>query len=92
MKKVIIAVAAMVCSLGFMTSCGDTKTCWEITETYSILGVSQSATVYVFGTRNDVDAAIAEAEKELNSLGVGELTITKKHVSKSQSDCEALNK
>ena len=91
MKKTIIALAAVICSLGIMTSCGDTKRCWEITATYSIMGVSQSSTIYVFGTRNDVDAAIDKAKQTLNASGIGEINFTRKYIMKSQEDCEALN-
>ncbi len=88
MKKTIIAVAAFVGAL-FMSSCGDQKGCWEITATYEFMGITQSATSYVYGTRNDVDAAVAEAKEKLKDYE-DVLTITKKKVNKAEADCQGV--
>ena len=74
MKKLFIAVA-IVCAAGIFTSCKKEK-CWEVT--YTISGVS--ATSLIYGTEEDVQAAI-DAEKSAGG------TWTKKSVSKSKSDC-----
>jgi len=87
MKKAIIAVAAVLGSL-MMSSCGDTKACWELTTTYTVLGVSTSATTYVYGTRNDIDAAIAKAKEDLKDYG--DLNFTKKRVNKAEADCQGM--
>ncbi|MBQ7209822.1 MAG: hypothetical protein IJS05_02860 [Paludibacteraceae bacterium] len=84
MKKLIIAVAVLMGSVTLTTSCGNTEACWDVAYTYSVLGVSQSAHVYVYGTKNDVDAKIEEIK---NQVQEGDITFTRKKIDKSKSDC-----
>ena len=87
MKKIVIACAVILA--GVLSSCGDTNYCYEITQKYSILGVETSATHYVWGTSNELDAAIDELEASLKAMGLSEdaYTVTYKKSNKSQEDC-----
>ena len=87
MKKIVIACAVILA--GVLSSCGDTNYCYEITQKYSILGVETSATNYVWGTSNELDAAIDEIEASLKAMGLSEdtYTVTYKKSNKSQEDC-----
>ncbi len=79
MKKLIIC-AAVVLAAGLMTSCNrDTNYCWEMT--YSAGGFSVNN--YIWGTQNELDAAIAEVKQEMGN----EVKITYKRTSKAQSEC-----
>ena len=87
MKKIVIACAVILA--GVLSSCGDTNYCYEITQKYSILGVETSATNYVWGTSNELDAAIDEIEAMFESMGLSkdDYNITYKKANKSQEDC-----
>ena len=87
MKKIVIACAVILA--GVLSSCGDTNYCYEITQKYSILGVETSATNYVWGTSNELDAAIDEIEATFESMGLSKdaYSITYKKANKSQEDC-----
>lgn len=81
MKKFIFASAIVLAAV--FSSCGDTNRCYEVTAESEVLGIKYSATTYVWGTKNDLDAAIAEAKKN----GGEGVKVTYKRTSKSQSDC-----
>jgi hypothetical protein len=87
MKKFVIACAVILA--GVLSSCGDTNYCYEITQKYNILGQEVSVTNYVWGTSNELDAAIAEAEASLEAMGLSKdaYTVTYKRTQKGQSDC-----
>ena len=87
MKKIVIACAVVLA--GVLSSCGDTNYCYEITQKYSILGVETSATNYVWGTSNELDAAIDEIEAMFESMGLSKdaYSIEYKKANKSQEDC-----
>ena len=87
MKKIIF-VSAIVLA-GILSSCGDTNYCYEITQKYSLLGVETSATSYVWGTSNELDAAIDEIEATFETMGLSKdaYSIKYKKANKSQEDC-----
>ena len=87
MKKVIFAFA--IALAGILSSCGDTNYCYEITQKYTLLGVETSATSYVWGTSNELDAAIAEIEATFDTMGLSKdaYSITYQKANKSQEDC-----
>ena len=87
MKKMIIACAVVLAAC--LSSCGDTNYCYELTTTVTVAGLSNSSTSYVWGTSNELDAAISAAEAELEKAGISKdnYDITYKRTSKSQSDC-----
>ena len=87
MKKIVIACAVILA--GVLSSCGDTNYCYEITQKYNVLGVETSATSYVWGTSNELDAAIDEIEAMFESMGLSKdaYSIDYKKANKSQEDC-----
>ena len=87
MKKIVIACAVILA--GVLSSCGDTNYCYEITQKYSLLGVETSTTNYVWGTSNELDAAIDEIEATFESMGLSKdaYSIDYKKANKSQEDC-----
>ena len=87
MKKIVIAFAVLLA--GVLSSCGDTNYCYELTTEVTMLGISTSTVTYVWGTSNELDAAIAEAEVLLEESGITKdfYNITYKKANKSQSDC-----
>ncbi len=79
MKKFIIC-AAVLLAAGLMTSCNkDTNRCWEMT--YKVGSVT--VTNHIWGTQNELDAAIAEVK---NLVG-DDVKIDYKRTSKAQSEC-----
>lgn len=75
MKKFAIACAAVFALA--LTSCGEVEKCWTLT--YEVYGVSVEANIW--GTGNDVQAAIEEVEalypgveitKAANGLSAGD--------------------
>lgn len=87
MKKMIIACAVVLAAC--LSSCGDTNYCYEVSATVTVAGLSNTATSYVWGTSNDLDAAIAATEAQLEQAGISKdmYKIDYKRTSKSQSDC-----
>ena len=87
MKKVNFAFAIVLA--GVFTSCGDTNYCYELTTKVTILGTTTSAVSYVWGTSNELDAAIAEAKAALEATGVSKdaYSVTYKKANKSAEDC-----
>lgn len=88
MKKIVIACAVIM--TGVLSSCGDTNYCYEITQKYNVLGVETSATSYVWGTSNELDAAIDEIEATFEAMGLSKdaYSIKYKKANKSQEDCK----
>mgnify|MGYP003443295310 FL=1 len=87
MKKIVIACAVILA--GVLSSCGDTNYCYEITQKYNVLGVETAATSYVWGTSNELDAAIDEIEAMFESMGLSKdaYSIDYKKANKSQEEC-----
>ena len=77
---------AIVCTALAFTSCGDTKGCYEITQKIGDTELSG----YYYGTKDDADLMVANLKKaaEIQAAITGvEVKITKRKVSKSESDC-----
>lgn len=87
MKKMIIACAVVLAAC--LSSCGDTNYCYEVSVTVKVGGMNSTATSYVWGTSNELDAAIAQTEAQMEQTGISKdnYDITYKRTSKSQSDC-----
>lgn len=77
MKKLIFGALACI-ALGF-TACGDTLACYELTG--KLKNSTVSSTVYVYTTKNAVQAAIDEVDPGK------EFTWSYKKVNKAKSDC-----
>jgi hypothetical protein len=88
MKKIIIACAVILA--GVLSSCGDTNYCYKLTATVSAPGVTFTEETYVWGTSNDLDAAIAEFDAQMETLGISKdfYKLEYQRTNKSQSDCE----
>ena len=88
MKKFIVA-CAVVLSAGLFASCGDTNYCYEITTTYSLLGVTYTDVNFRWCTSNDLKANEADIKAGLKELGLSEdaIKISSKRSGKSQDDC-----
>lgn len=88
MKKFIVA-CAVVLSAGLFASCGDTKYCYEITATATVLGTQISESSYAFVTSNEIKAAEADLKALLVRMGASEdaIKLSSKRVNKSQDDC-----
>ena len=87
MKKMIIACAVVLAAC--LSSCGDTNYCYEVSVTTTVAGFSNTATSYVWGTSNELDAVIADTKASLEKSGISEdmYKIDYKRTKKSQSDC-----
>ena len=87
MKKMIIACAVVLAAC--LSSCGDTNYCYELTTTVTVAGLSNSATSYVWGTSNELDAWKEKYIKVKEAMGISKdaIEITAKRTRKSQSDC-----
>lgn len=57
--------------------------------TYSLLGIETSGTSYVWGTSNELDAAIDEIKATFETMGLSEdmYSITYQKANKSQEEC-----
>ena len=88
MKKIIIACAVILA--GVLSSCGDTNYCYKLTATVSAFGVTITEETYVWGTSNDLDAAIAEFDAQMEALGITKeyYSIDYQRTNKSESDCD----
>ena len=88
MKKFAIACAVLLS--GVLSSCGDTNYCYELKTEVTILGITTSSVSYVWGTSNDLDVAIDEAEAALEATGVSKdaYSITYKKANKSLEECK----
>ena len=88
MKKIIIACAVILA--GVLSSCGDTNYCYKLTATVSALGVTTTEETYVWGTSNDLDAAIAEFDAQMEAVGITKeyYSIDYQRINKSESDCD----
>lgn len=87
MKKIVIACAVLLA--GVLSSCGDTNYCYELTTTVNLLGVTSSTVTYIWGTSNELDVAIDEAEAALEASGLSKdaFSITYKRTYRSQAEC-----
>lgn len=88
MKKIVIACAVILA--GVLSSCGDTNYCYKLTATVSALGVTTTEETYVWGTSNDLDAAIAEFDAQMEAIGITKeyYSIDYQRTNKSESDCD----
>jgi hypothetical protein len=88
MKKIVIACAVILA--GVLSSCGDTNYCYKLTATVSALGVTTTQETYVWGTSNDLDAAIAEFDAQMEAVGITKeyYSIEYQRTNKSESDCD----
>ena len=88
MKKIVIACAVILA--GVLSSCGDTNYCYKLTARVSALGVTTTEETYVWGTSNDLDAAIAEFDAQMEALGITKeyYSIDYQRTNKSESDCD----
>ena len=88
MKKFAIACAVLLS--GVLSSCGDTNYCYELKTEVTILGITTSSVSYVWGTSNELDVAIDEAEAALEATGVSKdaYSITYKKANKSLEECK----
>ena len=87
MKKMIIACAVVLAAC--LSSCGDTNYCYEVSVTVKVGGLNSTSTSYVWGTSNELDAAIAQTEAQMEQRGISKdnYDITYKRTRKSASDC-----
>lgn len=77
---------ALACVAIAFTSCGDMKGCYEITQKIG----DKEMSGYFYGTKDDADLMVANLKKaaEISAAITGqEVKVTKKKVSKSESDC-----
>ncbi len=97
MKKVLLALAVVVCTLAAMTSCTSKNYCYKVTEKYEKWDSdkedwqSKSNTYYDYCTPRCINVQISEKKKEYKRANYRKIKITKKKVDKSESDCEAMN-
>lgn len=89
MKKAFIAVA-IVLAAGLMTSCNK-EGCYEVKIKASAMGMTFEVPVYVYGTPDDVDAAIETAKAEMGTTEGVTYDISRKRINKSEADCAAMN-
>ncbi len=89
MKKTLIAVA-VVLAAGMMSSCNDTNYCYEITQTYKLLGTEVSHTYKWWGTKNDLKTYEQTLKDAATNLGADESTVTinSHRTTKSQDECK----
>lgn len=88
MKKFAIACAILMA--GLFSSCDDTNFCYEVTITYKYLNKSISEKVYVWTTKNELDAEIDLIEDQYKNI-YGEIDIDYIITGDSMDDCESKN-
>ncbi|MBO4362097.1 MAG: hypothetical protein J5823_04855 [Paludibacteraceae bacterium] len=87
MKKVIIACAAVL-ALG-LTSCGDTNYCYEVKQTFKLLGVESTLTSHVWTTKNEIKAYEADLKAAGEKAGYTDFKITSTiMLGVSKEDCK----
>lgn len=89
MKKFIVA-CAVVLSAGLFTSCGDTQYCYEISTTYSILGIETTTTNKQWCTKNEIKSYEASAKEAAVKLGASEdaIKVSSKLTGLSKDECK----
>ncbi len=89
MKKLLIA-CAVVLSTGLFTSCGDTQYCYEITTTYSLLGIETTSSSKQWCTKNEIKSYEAAAKEAVVKLGISEdaITVSSKLTGLSKDECK----
>ena len=91
MKKFMIACAAVL-ALG-LASCSDTNYCYEVKQTYKVLGVEATATTYVWTTKNEIKAYEADLKAAGEKIGYTDFKISSSIVvGVGKEDCVTLNK
>lgn len=86
MKKVIIACAAFMALV--LTSCGDTNYCYEVKQTYKILGQEVTLTTYNWTTKNEIKAYEASLKAAGEKAGYTDFRVESSiMVGVSQADC-----
>jgi len=87
MKKVLIACAAVL-ALG-LTACNDTNYCYEIKQTYKVLGADFTLTTYYWTTKNEIKAYEASLKAAGEKAGYTDFKV-ESHimVGVSKEDCK----
>ena len=78
-------VLAMALAFTF-TSCKNKERCWKVTLKYE----DGKETMYVWGSENDLEATLADYEKDAKDYGV-KLNTSYEKVKKSESDCDDID-
>ncbi len=87
MKKIIIACAAVL-ALG-LTACNDTNYCYEVKQTYKVMGADMVITSYVWTTKNEINAYEASLKAAGEKAGYTDFKVESKiMVGVSQADCQ----
>ena len=90
MKKIIIACAALL-TLG-LTSCGDTNYCYEVKQTYKILGQEVIIKTYNWTTKNDIKAYEASLKAAGEKAGYTDFKVESiAKIGVSKEDCTEKN-
>jgi len=90
MKKVIIACAAVL-ALG-LTSCGDTNYCYQVKQTYKLLGQEITLVTYEWTTKNDIKAYEASLKAAGEKAGYTDFKVESFiQVGVSKDDCNEKN-
>lgn len=93
MKK--FAIACAIFMAGLFSSCADTNFCYCVTVEVKVNNTKISQDVYVWTTKNELDAELDLIKDELaKELGVKKSTITVTYAmtGDAQADCESQNK
>lgn len=88
MKK--FAIACAIFMAGLFSSCADTNFCYEVVIKYEVENMEISQKVYVWTTKNELDAEIDLIEKDYKKYG--DVDITYSITGDSMEDCESKNK
>ena len=88
MKK--FAIACAIFMAGLFSSCADTNFCYEVTITYEEGNKSATEKVYIWTTKNELDAEIDLVKEQYKSYP-GEIKITYVITGDSMEDCESKN-
>lgn len=87
MKKVLIACAAVL-ALG-LTACNDTNYCYEVTQTYKVLGADVVVKNHVWTTKNEINAYEASLKAAGEKAGYTDFKIESRiMVGVSKEDCK----
>lgn len=87
MKK--FAIACAIFMAGLFSSCADTNFCYEVVIKYEEKNMEFTQKVYVWTTKNELDAEIDLIEKDYKRYG--DIDITYSITGDSMEDCESKN-
>lgn len=88
MKK--FAIACAIFMAGLFSSCADTNFCYEVTVSYKFDNMSISEKIYVWTTKNELDAEIDLIEDQYKNI-YGSIDIDYVITGDSMEDCESKN-